>query len=166
MVAPGEGELTAARRLLERLLPRLHKSLDLIVGAALYCCRPFFQTVCGAGLEGLALSSGKTEMDEEIDLLRKTDPRAWCRGSTSPWGRWKARPGARTSSGTSVSFTVNVAMRRPPGSMKATAGRNLDPRPDPSRRAGMEGGAIPLEDREWNLQRLDAGSLPHPPLPS
>ena len=49
-------------------------SLDLIVGAALYCCRPFFQTVCGAGLEGLALSSGETEMDEEIDLLRKTDP--------------------------------------------------------------------------------------------
>ena len=72
-MAPGEGELTAARRLLERL-PRLGKSLDLIVGAALYCCRPFFQTVCGAGLEGLALSSGKTQMDEEIDLLRKTDP--------------------------------------------------------------------------------------------
>ena len=74
MVAPGEGELTAALRLLARLLPRLRKSLDLIVGDALYCCRPFFQTVCGAGLEGLALSSGKTEMDEEIDLLMKTDP--------------------------------------------------------------------------------------------
>ena len=74
VVAPGEGELTAALRLLERLLPRLGKSLDLIVGDALYCCRPFFQTVCRAGLEGLALSSGKTEMDQEIDLLRKTDP--------------------------------------------------------------------------------------------
>src|SRR5215469_11514247 len=73
-VGPGEGELTAAMRLLERLLPRLRKSLDLIVGDALYGCRPFFQTVCGAGLEGLALSSGGTEMDEEIDWLRKTDP--------------------------------------------------------------------------------------------
>jgi Transposase DDE domain len=74
LLAPGEGELTAALRLLERLLPRLRKSLDLILGDALYCCRPFFQTVCGAGLEGLAISSGQTEMDDEIDLLRKTDP--------------------------------------------------------------------------------------------
>jgi hypothetical protein len=74
LLAPGEGELTAALRLLERLLPRLRKSLDLIVGDALYCCRPFFKMVCGAGLEGLAISSGNTEMDEEIDLLRKTDP--------------------------------------------------------------------------------------------
>jgi Transposase DDE domain len=74
LLAPGEGELTAALRLLERLLPRLRQSLDLILGDALYCCRPFFQTVCGAGLEGLAISSGQTEMDDEIDLLRKTDP--------------------------------------------------------------------------------------------
>jgi len=74
LLAPGEGELTAALRLLERLLPRLRKSVDLILGDALYCGRPFFQTVCGAGLEGLAISSGETEMDEEIDLWRKTDP--------------------------------------------------------------------------------------------
>ena len=74
LLAPGEGELRAALRLLERLLPRLRKSLDLILGDALYCCRPFFKTVCGAGLEGLAISSGETEMDDEIDLLRKTDP--------------------------------------------------------------------------------------------
>jgi len=74
LLAPGEGELTAALRLLARLLPRLRKSLDLILGDALYCCRPFFQAVCGAGLEGLAISSGQTEMDEEIELLQKTDP--------------------------------------------------------------------------------------------
>jgi len=73
VLAPGEGELTAALRLLERLLPRLGKSLDLVLGDGLYCCRPFFKTVCGAGLDGLAISSGQTEMDEEIDLLRKTD---------------------------------------------------------------------------------------------
>lgn len=74
LLAPGEGELTAALRLLERLLPRLRQSLDLILGDALYCGRPFFQTVGGAGLEGLAISSGQTEMDDEIDLGRKTDP--------------------------------------------------------------------------------------------
>ena len=59
---------------MQRLLPRLRKSVDLILGDALYCCRPFFQAVCGAGLEGLAISSGQTEMDEEIELLKKTDP--------------------------------------------------------------------------------------------
>ena len=74
VLAPGEGELTAALRLLERLLPCLRKSLDLVLGDALYCCRPFFKAVCGAGLEGLAVSSEGTEMDEEIDLLMKTDP--------------------------------------------------------------------------------------------
>jgi hypothetical protein len=74
LLAPGEGELTAALRLLDRLLPRLRKSLDLVLGDAMYCCRPFFKTVCGAGLEGLAISSGETEMDDEIDLLMETDP--------------------------------------------------------------------------------------------
>ena len=74
VLAPGEGELTAALRLLERLLPRLRKSLDLVLGDGLYCCRPFFKTVCAAGLDALAISSGNTEMDEEMDLLRKTDP--------------------------------------------------------------------------------------------
>jgi len=70
----GEGEQTAAFRLLERLLPRLRRSLDFILGDALYCCRPFFEVVCGAGLEAMAISSGNTEMDEEMDLLMKTDP--------------------------------------------------------------------------------------------
>ena len=74
VLAPGEGELTAALRLLERLLPRLRKSLDLVMGDALYCCRPFFNTVCGAGPQALAISSGNTEMDEEMELLRRTDP--------------------------------------------------------------------------------------------
>jgi hypothetical protein len=74
LLAPGEGELTAALRLLQRLLPRLRHSVDLILGDALYCCRPFFQTVCGAGLEALAVSSRQTEMDVEMELLRQTDP--------------------------------------------------------------------------------------------
>jgi len=74
VLQPGEGELTAALRLLARLLPRLRHSLDLILGDALYCCRPFFKSVCGAGLEALAVSSEQTEMDEEMDLLMQTDP--------------------------------------------------------------------------------------------
>jgi hypothetical protein len=74
VLAPGEGELTAAMRLLERLLPRLRKSLDLVLGDALYCCRPFFKVGCGAGLQAMAISSSHTEMDTEIDLLMETEP--------------------------------------------------------------------------------------------
>jgi len=72
LLRPGEGELAAALRLLERLLPRLGKSLDLVIGDALYCCRPFFETVCGAGMQAMAISSGQTEMDQEIALLMET----------------------------------------------------------------------------------------------
>jgi hypothetical protein len=52
----------------------LQKSLDFVMGDALYCCRPFFELVCGAGLQALAISSGNTEMDQEIELLKRTDP--------------------------------------------------------------------------------------------
>lgn len=74
ILQPGEGELTAALRLLERLLPLLRRSVDLIIGDALYCCRPFFETVCGAGLQAMAISSAQTEMDQEMDLWIQTDP--------------------------------------------------------------------------------------------
>ena len=74
LLLPGEGELTAALRLLRRLLPHVSRSLDLVMGDGMYCCRPFFETVCGAGLDALAISSGVTEMDEEIELLIKTAP--------------------------------------------------------------------------------------------
>lgn len=69
LLAPGEGELTATLRLLERLLPKIGQSLDGIMGDALYCCRPFYEVVCRHRLEAYAISSGQTEMDEEMDLL-------------------------------------------------------------------------------------------------
>jgi hypothetical protein len=74
LLEPGEGELTAAFRLLRRLLPQLSKSLDLVMGDALYCCRPFFEIVRGAGIDAFAIASGQTELDQEMDLLRKTEP--------------------------------------------------------------------------------------------
>lgn len=76
LLEPGDGELTAAWRLLARLLPRLRNSIDLVLGDGLYCCRPFFKLVCGAGLQALAVSSGETEMDQEMDYLKRNeDPR-------------------------------------------------------------------------------------------
>jgi hypothetical protein len=44
------------------------------MGDGLYCCRPFFEQVSGAGLQAMAISSGNTEMDKEIELLKSTDP--------------------------------------------------------------------------------------------
>jgi len=74
LLEPGEGELTAALRLLERLLPRLRGSLDLVMGDALYCCRPFFATVADAGVDALAIASGNTDLDTDMDYYRANEP--------------------------------------------------------------------------------------------
>ena len=86
LLGPGDGELTAAWRLLARLLPRLRNSIDLVLGDGLYCCRPFFQLVCGAGLQALAVSSGQTEMDQEMDYLKRhEDPRQMVGQQVDMW---------------------------------------------------------------------------------
>ncbi len=74
-MAPGEGELTAALRLLTRLLPKLKKSIDLVLGDALYCCRPYLKLAYDHGVGALAISSGVTEMDERA-LSHNLLPRA------------------------------------------------------------------------------------------
>jgi hypothetical protein len=85
LLQPGEGELTAALRLLERMLPRLSKSLDLIMGDALYCCRPFFALARAHELDGLAVSSGVTEMDSEIELLMQNEQPVVSRKKVAHW---------------------------------------------------------------------------------
>lgn len=74
LLEPGEGEWTAAQRLLKRVLPKLGQSLDLVIGDSLYCCRDFFTIVRGAGLDAMAIASGQTEMDKEMKLLTETEP--------------------------------------------------------------------------------------------
>ena len=85
LLAPGEGELTAALRLLARLLPQLEGSLDGVMGDALYCCRPFFKMVCAHRLDAYAISSGVTEMDSEIELLMKTEAAVKMPGPVDAW---------------------------------------------------------------------------------
>lgn len=85
LLAPGEGELTAAFRLLARLLPRLRESLDVVMGDALYCCRPFLKLVRDAGLVGLAIASGQTEMDEEMTLLHQSEVPTKQEGDVVRW---------------------------------------------------------------------------------
>jgi hypothetical protein len=95
LLQPGEGELTAAVRLLERLLPRLRKSADLVMGDALYCCRPFFKVVHDHRLNALAISSAQTEMDQEMDLLMTTQSPRTTPGKVDVWeydsAAWKAQ---------------------------------------------------------------------------
>jgi hypothetical protein len=85
LLRPGEGELTAALRLLERLLPRLRKSADLVMGDGLYCCRPFFNVVHDNRLKAFAISSGQTEMDDEMDLLMQTESPRTTPGKVAVW---------------------------------------------------------------------------------
>jgi hypothetical protein len=85
LLAPGEGELTAAYRLLARVLPQLRSSLDLVMGDSLYCCRPFFKLVRDAGLHGLAIASGQTEMDDEMALLRQSEAPTKQEGDVVRW---------------------------------------------------------------------------------
>jgi len=86
LLRPGEGELTAAWRLLSRLLPRLSKSLDLVLSDALYCCRDFFKLTLAHHVGGLAICSGQTEMDQEMDLfVREETPQM----GTSHVARWE-----------------------------------------------------------------------------
>jgi hypothetical protein len=73
LLKPGEGELTAAWRLLERLLPRVGRSIDLVLGDALYCCRDFFKLGLRHHVDALAICSGQTEMDAEMDLYVESE---------------------------------------------------------------------------------------------
>lgn len=82
---PGEGELTAAERLLERLLKRLPRAFDVVMGDALYASGSFWQIARQAGKYVLTVLK-----QEDRDLLK--DARAL----------WKQHPEpvATTSSST------------------------------------------------------------------
>jgi len=99
LLQPGEGELTAALRLFERLLPRLRHSIDLVMGDALYCCRPFFKAVRKAGLAGLAIANEQTEPSAEMVLLRQTEAPTKQDGSIDRWelesAAWEKEVGSK-----------------------------------------------------------------------
>jgi hypothetical protein len=70
LIEPGGSELNTSIRLLDRLLPRLKQSIDLVLADALYCCRPFLATVERHHVCSMTICSGTTEMDREMDLYR------------------------------------------------------------------------------------------------
>lgn len=81
LLEPGEGELTASLRLLERVLPQIRRGVDVVLGDALYNCRPFYKCVLSHGLDAVVAYGnggkldeklGSTEMDREIEEHRGT----------------------------------------------------------------------------------------------
>ncbi len=82
VLRPGEGEMTASLRLLERTLPRLGNSLDLVLGDQLYNARPFFRTCLEHGCHGLAAygtedkatKAPRTTLDAVLDVAVREAP--------------------------------------------------------------------------------------------
>jgi hypothetical protein len=54
-IQPGEGEIAAARRLLDRVHPLYSRAYDIVLGDALYLEGPFFQDVIDRGKDVLAV---------------------------------------------------------------------------------------------------------------
>ncbi len=62
---PGEDELAAAIRLLDRVAQNYPRAFDVVAGDALYCQAPFFEFVLGLGKDALAVLK-----DERRNLLQ------------------------------------------------------------------------------------------------
>jgi hypothetical protein len=58
LIRPGEGEVIAAKRLLERVLQRYGRFFDAVVGDALYLETPFFNFCIDHGKHVVAVIKG------------------------------------------------------------------------------------------------------------
>lgn len=78
-ILPGEGELTAVRRLLERALKKYNRFFDVVCGDALYLNAPFFNWVTQHGKHALAVLKGdqRTLLQDAEGLFQKTPAQVW-----------------------------------------------------------------------------------------
>jgi hypothetical protein len=71
-VAPGEGEVAAARRLLDRLLRRYARLFDVIVADALYLEAPFLRAILDAGKHAvIVMKQERRDLFQDADQLRR-----------------------------------------------------------------------------------------------
>jgi hypothetical protein len=79
MLRPGEGEVAAACRLLERVFRNYPRFFDAVVGDALYCEAPFFNFCLEHGKQVLAVLKGDDRLikrDAELRFSRMS-PETW-----------------------------------------------------------------------------------------
>jgi len=101
---PGEGELTAAIRLLHRVLPKVHCHLDAVVGDGLYMCRPFWSCLDLHDVAGIAFMTREAdEPYQDLELHCQTEepqiPLGWEKQGLVGWelesGAWSNKVGGK-----------------------------------------------------------------------
>ena len=76
---PGEGEVVAAKRLLERVLERYGRYFDAVLGDAVYLEAPFFNFCLSHGKHVVAVIKGdqRLVLEDARGLFRGMDPDVW-----------------------------------------------------------------------------------------
>lgn len=82
MLRPGEGEVAAACRLLERVFQSYPRFFDAVLGDALYCEAPFFNFCLGHGKDVVAVLKGDDRQLKRDAQLRfsQLPPQTWTGG--------------------------------------------------------------------------------------
>jgi hypothetical protein len=79
MLRPGEGELTAAQRLLPRVVKSYGRLFDVVLGDALYFNAPFFNLCLGLGKEVITVLKDEDRVlfQDAQGVFSLTTPQAW-----------------------------------------------------------------------------------------
>jgi hypothetical protein len=79
MLRPGEGELTAAQRLLPRVVKSYGRLFDVVLGDALYFNAPFFNLCVGLGKEVITVLKDEDRVlfQDAQGVFSLTAPQAW-----------------------------------------------------------------------------------------
>jgi hypothetical protein len=79
LIRPGEGEIIAAKRLLERVLQRYGRFIDGLIGDALYFEAPFFNFCIDHGKHLIAVIKGdqRALLQDAQGLFAQMKPRLW-----------------------------------------------------------------------------------------
>jgi hypothetical protein len=79
LIRPGEGEIIAAKRLLERVLQRYGRFFDALIGDALYFEAPFFNFCIDHGKHAVAVIKGdqRTLLQDAQGLFAQMKPGVW-----------------------------------------------------------------------------------------
>jgi hypothetical protein len=89
MLRPGEGEISAAKRLLERVLENYGRFFDAVIGDALYLEAPFFNFCIDRGKHVVAVIKGNQRalLQDARGLFSDMQPRLWeeSRSLTQVW---------------------------------------------------------------------------------